>query len=306
MTLQSDAVSLCALSGCDLCATASSLATMTGDVVVCDCERVWEPRQRPSGVVDVATPKPQRRETAEAPRRGPKLVYVAPDEAPTVNRSPLERAGVEARSLAVVDPELVRVRRLLADLRLDDQTLRALVLALGPLAELDSIAGLRARSRDQREHPGTGGEQRDAAAALDAASERGALTAARSVWAHYCRLAPDTQATAYWLAQRAGAVRGGALVGVAEWAEVYARLDGPRALGERAERLAELASAADVRLRAAKRRVMSGRTEDGARELDDARSADGQLRQRVEAIRAELRAWGEQRFMALAAEWEAT
>jgi len=119
MTLQSDAVSLCALSGCDLCATASSLATMTGDVVVCDCERVWEPRQRPSGVVDVATPKPQRRETAEAPRRGPKLVYVAPDEAPTVNRSPLERAGVEARSLAVVDPELVRVRRLLADLRPD-------------------------------------------------------------------------------------------------------------------------------------------------------------------------------------------
>lgn len=114
-----DAVSLCALSGCDLCATASSLATTTGDVVVCDCERVWEPRQRPSGVVDVATPRPQRRETAEAPRRSPRLVYVAPDEAPTVNRSPLERAGAEARSLAAVDPELVRVRRLLADLRPD-------------------------------------------------------------------------------------------------------------------------------------------------------------------------------------------
>lgn len=190
--------------------------------------------------------------------------------------------------------------------RLDDQTLRALVLAVAPLAELDSIAGLRARSRDQREHPGTGGEQRDAAAALDAASERGALTAARVTWHRYRLLTPNAQSTAYWLAQRAGAVRGGALVGVAEWAEVYARLDGPRTLGERAERLAELASAADVRLRAAKRKVMGGRTEDGARELDDARSAEEQLRQRVEAIRAELRAWGERRFVALAREWEAT
>ena len=48
---------------------------------------------------------------------------------------------------------------------LTDASLRALVVDLAPLARLDAVAGLRARSRDPREQPGTGGEQRDAVAA---------------------------------------------------------------------------------------------------------------------------------------------
>lgn len=114
----SDAVSLCAPPVCDLCADAAALANTSGDVVVCDCERAYAPRERPSGVVDVATQRPVRPAAQTEPRRGPRLVYVATDEAP-VALSPLERAGVSARSLTSDDPELVRIRRVLAELRPD-------------------------------------------------------------------------------------------------------------------------------------------------------------------------------------------
>lgn len=86
---------------CDGCAFASARSRETGDVVICLCGRRFEP----------ATP----------PRRPPpRLIYVAPDgDAPVPPPTAIERAGAAARALRPDDPELVRVRRVLADLRPD-------------------------------------------------------------------------------------------------------------------------------------------------------------------------------------------
>lgn len=122
MTLESaDAVSLCAHFVCDGCLVASVRSTATGDVVECVCGRRHEPRQRPSGVTDVRAVVPTPSAPPERPRRPPpRLVYVAPDgDAPTEPPTALERAGAAARALHPDDPELARVRRLLADLRPD-------------------------------------------------------------------------------------------------------------------------------------------------------------------------------------------
>ena len=111
------AVSLCAHLVCDGCLVASVRSTATGDVVECVCGRRHEPRQSLRGASDARSPVPTPRSPQTAPRRPPpRLVYVAPDgDAPTA----LKRAGAAARALRPDDPELVRVRRLLADLRPD-------------------------------------------------------------------------------------------------------------------------------------------------------------------------------------------
>jgi len=189
---------------------------------------------------------------------------------------------------------------------LTDASLRVLVLELGPLAELDTIAGLRARSRDPREMPGTGGEQRDAAAALDAASDRGTLAAARLAWVRLHQLGADHRATGLWIAEHAGAVRRGALVGVEEWALTYARLEGPRGMREADERAREQAMGAEVRLAAAKAAIRGGMTEPRARELESAKMAHDSAVARAPALRAELAAWGRDRLEALGEAWEAT
>ena len=189
---------------------------------------------------------------------------------------------------------------------LTDASLRVLVLELGPLAELDLVAGLKGRSRDPREFPGTGGEQRDAAAALDAASDKGVLTAARVAWVRLHRLPVAVIPTALWVAERAGAVRRGALVGVAEWAITYARLEGPPKLREADERAREQAMGAEVRLAAAKDAIRGGMTEPRARELESAKMAHDSAVARAPALRAELAAWGRDRLEALGEAWEAT
>jgi hypothetical protein len=187
---------------------------------------------------------------------------------------------------------------------LTDAGLRRLALDLAPLAALDSIAGLVARYRDPRERPGTGGEQRDAAAALDAASDRGALTAARVAWERYVRLTPDVQRTAWWLAQRGGAVRDGAIVSVAEWATVYGRLEGPRSVAEAAERAAVLESTAGTRLRGLKHKAARGRLDaHGAAEIDGARLAEEQARVVRVAAQETLATWGLRRLTDLWVEW---
>jgi hypothetical protein len=187
---------------------------------------------------------------------------------------------------------------------LTDEALRQIVVALAPLAEIDSIAGLRARYRDPSEHPGTGGDQRDAAAALDAASDAGRLAAARVAYARFLRLSPDAQRTAWWLALRGGAVRGGALVSVGEWAAVYGRLDGPRLVAERAERLAILSSAADTKLRGLKHATRHGLTAELAATIDKASTEEAQTRAAMISAQAGLRAWAMGRFESLWGEWE--
>jgi len=113
---------------CDGCALAIVRSHETGDVVECVCGRRYSPaeslpeaRQRQSGVVDVRAAVPTPSAPAERPKRPPpRLVYVAPDgDAPTEPPTALERAGAAARALHSDDPELVRVRRLLTDLRPD-------------------------------------------------------------------------------------------------------------------------------------------------------------------------------------------
>lgn len=109
-------------------------------------------------------------------------------------------------------------------------------------------------------------------------------------FARYLHLSTDARMTAWWLAQRGGAVRSGASVGLAAWADVYGFLDGPRILAECAERATVLASAAEAKLRGLKHRAATGRfSETLAREIDDACSAESQARSMRDASRKELR-----------------
>lgn len=189
---------------------------------------------------------------------------------------------------------------------LTDANLRELVIGLAPLAAVDSIAGLVARYRDPRERGGTGGEQRDAAAALDAASDRGQLTSHRVAHERFGHLSLDAQRTALWIAQRGGAVRDGALVGVAEWAEVYGRLDGPLAARELAERSKELSRRAGARLRGLKHRAITrGLDAAGAAEIDAERSKEAQAAAAMRLAQETLHRWALGRFDALWEEWRA-
>lgn len=188
---------------------------------------------------------------------------------------------------------------------LTDAGLRRLALDLAPLAALDSIAGLVARYRDPRERPGTGGEQRDAAAALDDASERGQLTAARIAWVVYVHLDAEDRRTAWWIAQRGRAVRDGAIVGVSAWALTYGSLEGPGADRERLERLTVSAEGARLRAEGLKRSTRGGCSAELAREISDARALHTQASGALTDVTDRLRAWGLARFESLAVAWEA-
>jgi hypothetical protein len=188
---------------------------------------------------------------------------------------------------------------------LTDAALRRLALDLAPLGDLDGIGGLVARYRDPRERGGTGGEQRDAAAALDAASDAGRLTAARVAWAPYTRLDADLRRTAWWIAQRGRAVRDGAIVGVSAWALTYGTLEGPGADRERLDRLTVAAEGARLRMESLKRSTRGGCSPELAREISDARALHTQASGALTDVTDRLRAWGLARFEALAVAWEA-
>lgn len=188
---------------------------------------------------------------------------------------------------------------------LTDAGLRALARSLAPLGDVDAIGGLSARYRDPRELPGTGGEQRDAAAALDNAVERGQLAAARVAWNRYRCLDADLRRTAWWIAQRGRAVRDGAIVGVAEWAHTYGTLEGPGADRKRYERLRIAAEGARLRHEALKRSTVGGCSAELAREISDARAVHTQSVAALDEATGRLCAWGLVRFVGLAAAWDA-
>lgn len=81
-----------AIVACLDCATARARCRETGDTYVCTCGRTYRSRM---------------------------LVYRADPDAPQDAPAPLDRAGHAALRLAPHDPELARVRALLADLRPD-------------------------------------------------------------------------------------------------------------------------------------------------------------------------------------------
>jgi len=93
-----------------------------------------------------------------------------------------------------------------------DADLHAAMVVLSAAEKYAVIAGLKGRSRDPREQPGTGGEQRDAAAALDLAHDAGDLARGREAYRRICRLTFALQAVAWWLAEWGGAWRKGAVV----------------------------------------------------------------------------------------------
>ncbi len=186
---------------------------------------------------------------------------------------------------------------------LDDGALHELVVGLGPLSEVDSVAGLRARYRDPREHPATGGEQRDAAAALDLAHDRGQLEAHRVARLRFKRLPADVRPTALWVSQRSGAVRQGVPVRVDEWVDAYGLLEGPRAVAEAAERAKREAVKARSLVSGLKHSFRVRPTPDAAAQIDAANAAEAQACALRELAFAELRAWSRSRLDALWAAW---
>lgn len=189
---------------------------------------------------------------------------------------------------------------------LDDAGLRRLARDLAPLGDVDALGGLRGRSRDPRERPGTGGEQRDAAAALDAAIDRGELRAQRVARRRYVQLPADERKTAWWVAQRGRAVQDGATVTVREWASTYGALEGPHDVAERAERLRVAAEGARLRLESLKVDARGGITADLARQIDNARALAIQAAGAYGAAQQALHAWGLVRLARLAVAWDAT
>lgn len=110
---------------CADCETAAHLHKRTGSAVVCVCGTVHAPDdfRWPTGPAEVARPLPP---SPRAPARAPRLVAapalpgdVAEAAAPIPTLSPLARAGAAALAMVPDDPELARVRMLLADLRPD-------------------------------------------------------------------------------------------------------------------------------------------------------------------------------------------
>ena len=222
---------------------------------------------------------------------------------------------------------------------LDDGALHELVVGLGPLSEVDSVAGLRARYRDPREHPATGGEQRDAAAALDLAHDRGHLEAHRVAHLRFERLPADVRPTALWVSQRSGAVRQGVPVRVDEWVDAYGALQREDVIDRMKElrrlqadlftyaavhqalrvlpAMADLATDEDAAAERAKREAVKARalvaglkhsfrvrpTPDAAAQIDAANAAEAQACALRELAFAELRAWSRSRLDALWAAW---
>ena len=100
---------------CDGCPAAMARYEATGDAVVCVCGRVYAADDFRWPARPVAPPTSPRSARIVRPRS-----FVAPDDAtPAPALSPLARAGAAALALVPDDPELARVRLVLADLRLD-------------------------------------------------------------------------------------------------------------------------------------------------------------------------------------------
>ena len=204
----------------------------------------------------------------------------------------------EAGGVVVASPSTASNRELTYE------RLRAMVEELAPLAELDAIAGLRGRSRDPREHPSSRGEQRDAAAALDAAHDHHALAAGRRAWARYSQLSVEAQQTARWVALVGAALPRGQCPTVEEFAMLCGRLHGPVRLREREEETRERAAACALSVRVAQQRIArEGATAETSFMLDAARSAASLMGHAHDVAVAEVLVWGRRRLERLARQW---
>lgn len=216
------------------------------------------------------------------------------------------RRTLDDANVATTDDESVARAQADEATPLTDERLRAMVEGLAPLAELDAIAGLRGRSRDPREHPSSRGEQRDAAAALDAAHDHHALAAGRRAWERYARLSAETQETARWVALMGAALPRGECPSVEAFSMLCGRLLGPARLREREEETRERAAACALSVRVAQQRIArEGVTAETALLLDSARSASALMGHAHGVAVAEVLAWGRGRLEGLARPWVA-
>lgn len=167
--------------------------------------------------------------------------------------------------------------------------------------KIDAVNGEGIISDFEIGNPHTSGEQRDAAAALDAAHDRGDLSRAREAWSRFQQLPADYRDTALWIVERAEAVRLGAIVSAAEWAEIYGRLAGPER--HRLGVVKERRDLALVRLKRAQVAAQRGVTAELAKEIDDARSAAEGAAVAYNACVARSTGWARVRLEALLRAW---
>lgn len=189
---------------------------------------------------------------------------------------------------------------------LTDAALRRVILELWPLAQVDTVAGLKGRSRDPREMPGTGGEQRDAAAALDAAHDWGVLDAHRVAHRRLGRLALALRPTALWLAAWGGAVLKGAVVTVSAVVAHYGETEGPLRLREEAAVARDAYRLASHRHACAKRKTRGPMRREDALAIDKARDAEASAAARHHRAAAGLDAWARGVLSEFLPAWEAT
>lgn len=217
---------------CDACAVAAESAATRGGVVECVCGAVHgAPTHRP-------TTPPRRVVTGPQRAREGRVWRVAEGDAPAAAAAPLARQGAAATALHVDDPELVRVRGLLADLRPDAAD------PWTPPAAPAEVTPVGAMPRDPSAAWGglprgllTGG----AGAAAAEASRR----CAAEVLAELAELPADAAAVLRWLRERASLAAGlrglYADVGMAfaddaqaaAWGDLGARREGAPAWGRK-------------------------------------------------------------------------
>lgn len=216
---------------CDGCAVAAESAATRGGVVECVCGAVHGARM-------VAAERPRTALHSGARARDGRVWRAPEGDAPAAAAAPLARQGAAATALHVDDPELVRVRGLLADLRPDAAD------PWTPPAAPAEVTPVGAMPRDPSASWGgiprgllTGGAE----AAVAEASRR----CVAEVLAELAGLPPDAAAVLRWLREHAtlGAGMRGLYVDVglafadatqaAAWEDVGARREGAPAWGRR-------------------------------------------------------------------------
>ena len=166
--------------------------------------------------------------------------YHAADDAPTAPAAPLARQGAAATALHVDDPELVRVRRLLAALRPDCAD------PWSPPVRTDLVEAIPVGAMPRDPTASWGGVPRGAfSGAEEAAAAEASRRCVADVRRELAALAPDARAVLVWCREHATlaaglrglyADAGVAFAGdeqAAAWADLGARREGAPAWGRR-------------------------------------------------------------------------
>lgn len=219
---------------CDACAVAAESVAARGGVVECVCGSVHGAPTPPPAA-------PPRRVATGTQRARDGRVWRAADDAPAAPAAPLARQGAAATALHVDDPELVRVRSLLAALRPDCPN------PWEPPPRHDLVEAIPAGAMPRDSSEDWGGIPRGLFS--EGAEEAAAVEASRrcvaEVLAELRALPPDAAAVLRWLREHAtlGAGLRGLYADVglafadeaqaAAWGDLGARREGAPAWGRK-------------------------------------------------------------------------